>query len=167
MRVSFLPRAMLPRLTDLTAAALQQRGVRLLMLDFDNTVLPYTSNEIPQALVDWVAGIRAAGITVCVVSNSKKPRAIPFCERTEIGLIRKARKPFPKGIRACLERYNASPTEAALLGDQIYTDVLGANCAGVYSILVQPIHLHNFWLKARHGLEQPFIQLAKHKHTDA
>ncbi len=152
---------MLNKLTDLTAEELLAQEVRLLMLDFDNTVLPYTSNEPTEELISWVQRIKDAGIEVCVVSNSRKPRAIPFCELTEIGLIRRANKPFSRGIKACLRKYEIPADRAALVGDQIYTDVLGANSAGVRSILVKPIHLHNFWLKARHVLEQPFILIAK------
>ena len=161
--LSFLPKQMLPKLTDLTPEMLHKRDIRLLMLDFDNTVLPYTSNVPSQELLDWVAGMKEAGLMLCVVSNSKKPRAIPFCELTQIGLIRKAWKPFSKGIRECLRQYDVLPAHAALVGDQIYTDTLGANCVGVWSIIVKPIHLHNFWLKARHALEQPFLAIARHR----
>lgn len=156
MRFSLLPRAIYPKLTDLTPEDLQRDGVRLLMLDFDNTVLPYTSNELTDELLAWADTMQSAGIQLCVVSNSKKPRAIPFCKQAGVGLIREAKKPFAKGIRRCLEQYGIPASEAALVGDQIYTDVLGANCAGIRSILVEPIHLHNVWLKARYALEQPF-----------
>lgn len=105
--------------------------------------------------------MQAAGIALCVVSNSRKPRALPFCERTGIGCVRESKKPFSRGIRACLTQYGAQPSEAALVGDQIFTDVLGANCAGLTSILVKPIRLHNIWLKLRHGAEQPFILMSR------
>ena len=163
MPFSLLPKATCPRLTELEPEALHRRGVRLLMLDFDNTVLPYTSNEPGQELLSWVERMQKSGMTLCVVSNSRKPRALPFCEQTGIGCIREAKKPFPRGIRECLRQYEVSPSEAALVGDQIFTDVLGANSAGVFSVLVRPIHLHNIWLKLRHAAEQPFIQLSKHR----
>lgn len=160
---SFLPKQLIPKLTDLTPEMLTDHGIRLLMLDFDNTVLPYTSNDPSQALLDWVRMMQDAGLLLCVVSNSRKPRAIPFCEQTGIGLIRRAKKPFSRGIRACLSRYDIPASQAALVGDQIFTDTLGANCAGVRSIVVKPIHLHNFWLKARHFAEQPFLAIARHR----
>ena len=59
------------------------------------------------------------------------------------------------------EKYGIPAAEAALVGDQIYTDTLGANNAGVTSILVKAIDNHNFWLKARHVLEKPFIFAAR------
>ena len=84
-----------------------------------------------------------------------------FCSHYGIPCITHAKKPFTKGIRQCLTQFDVPPTEAALVGDQIYTDTLGANCAGVTSILVKAIDNHNFWLKARHVLEKPFIYLAR------
>jgi predicted HAD superfamily phosphohydrolase YqeG len=78
-----------------------------------------------------------------------------------MAVITHAKKPFPKGIKECLEKYGIPALEAALVGDQIYTDTLGANGAGVTSILVKAIDNHNFWLKARHVLELPFIYLAR------
>jgi len=80
--------------------------------------------------------------------------------------ITHSQKPFPKGIRQCLAKYDKQPRECAIAGDQIFTDTLGGNCAGLMSILVRPINNHNFWLKARHVLEQPFILLARNRRID-
>lgn len=163
MRVSLLPKAIFQKLTDITPEYLCACGIRLLMLDFDNTVLPYTSNEPTETLLAWLERMKAADVMLCVVSNSKKSRAKNFCEQNQIGCVRHARKPFPKGIKECLRRYDAAPEQAALVGDQIFTDVLGANGVGVRSILVKPIHLHNIWLKLRHVAEQPCIYFARNR----
>ena len=84
-----------------------------------------------------------------------------FCSHYGIPCITHAKKPFTKGIRQCLTQFDVPPSEAALVGDQIYTDTLGANCAGVTSILVKAIDNHNIWLKLRHVAEMPFILIAK------
>ena len=68
---------------------------------------------------------------------------------------------FQRGIRAAKEKYGIAPEHMALVGDQIYTDVLGANCAGVQSILISAIHNHTIWLKLRHVAELPFIAIGK------
>lgn len=159
--VSFLPKVIFPKLTDVPPQYLESRGIRLLMLDFDNTMLPYTTNIPPQPLLDWLGSFRGSPVQLCIVSNSKKPRVKVFSEQYGVDVIQGAKKPFSKGIRACLKKYGVSKSEAALCGDQIYTDVLGANCAGVYSILVKSIHNHTFWLKLRHVAEVPFIAMAK------
>ncbi len=161
MPFSFLPRVIVHKLTDITPELLKERKIRLLMMDFDNTILPYTSIVPTQDLLGWFEKMKKGGIELCVVSNSKKDKAKKFCQEHGIGCITHSKKPFSRGIRQCLELHTAHPSEAALVGDQIYTDVLGANCAGATSILVKPIHLHNIWLKLRHAAEQPFILLAR------
>jgi HAD superfamily phosphatase (TIGR01668 family) len=133
------------------------------MLDFDNTIVPYTTNEPTPAMTAWLHMIRDCGIPVCVVSNSRKDRVKIFCAKYGLDCITHAKKPFSKGIRECLAKYDIPASQAALVGDQIFTDTLGANGCGVKSILVKAIDNHNFWLKARHVLEMPFILLAKNR----
>ncbi len=163
MPFSLLPKVMTPKLTDLTPELLHSQGIRLLMMDFDNTIVPYTRNEPTEAMEKWLRFMADSDIQLCVVSNSKRDRVKKFCAQYGIAVQTHAKKPFTKGIRECLRRYRVQPQEAALVGDQIFTDTLGGNCAGVMTILVEAIDNHNFWLKARHVLELPFIYAAKKK----
>lgn len=159
--MSLLPTMLVDSAAKLTPEFLSAQGIRLLMLDFDNTIVPYTTDIPTEEMENWLVQMAQGAIPVCVVSNSHNDRVKIFCEKYGIDCITHAKKPFSKGIRQCLARYGAQGADCALVGDQIFTDVLGANCAGVRSILVKPIHNHNFWLKARHVLEQPFIYLAR------
>ena len=161
MPFSLLPRMIAKELPDVTPELLAAKDIRLLMLDFDNTIVPYTTNEPTQKMLDWLKMMQQSDIQLCVVSNSKRDRVRIFCEKYGIPCITHAQKPFLKGIRQCLVRFGVPAANAALVGDQIYTDTLGANCAGVASILVKAIHNHNFWLKLRHVAELPFIYAAK------
>lgn len=161
MPFSLLPKMIVPGITDLTEEILKNRKIRLLMLDFDNTIVPYTTSTPTEQMERWLKTIKASEIALCVVSNSKKGRVKEFCRRYDIPCITHSKKPFPKGIRQCLNQYGIPAENCALAGDQIFTDVLGANCQGVQSILVKAIHNHNFWLKARHVLELPFIFMAR------
>jgi HAD superfamily phosphatase (TIGR01668 family) len=161
MSLSFLPSMITRSVIDLTPEFLHGRGIQLLMLDFDNTIVPYTTNEPTAEMAAWLTMMKQSDIQLCVVSNSRKNRVRIFCEKWEIPCITHSRKPFPKGIRECLQKYGIPASQAALVGDQIYTDTLGANGAGVTSILVKAIDNHNFWLKARHVLELPFIFAAR------
>ena len=163
MPFSLLPKVIAPALTDVDGALLSRLGVELLMLDFDNTIVPYTTSVPTQEIERWLDWVKQSGVQVCVVSNSRKERVKVFCRHYGIDCITHARKPFSQGIRQCLERYGIPARQAALVGDQIYTDVLGANRMGVTSILVSAIHNHNFWLKARHVLELPFIFAARNR----
>ena len=161
MSVSFMPSFITNQLTDLTPEWLTSRNIRLLMLDFDNTVVPYTTNVPTGEMEAWIAMMLKSPVKLCVVSNSKRDRVKRFCEAYGLPCITHARKPFSKGISECLNRFELSPSVCALAGDQIFTDTLGANCAGLTSILVKAIDNHNFWLKARHVLELPFIYFAR------
>ena len=161
MPFPLMPGLITDELTDLTPELLKSHGIQLLMMDFDNTIVPYTT-DVPSPLMEqWLMDMAEGDIPICVVSNSKKDRVKIFCAKYGIACITHANKPFTKGIRECLEKFNVPASQAALVGDQIYTDTLGANSAGVTSILVKAIDNHNFWLKARHVLEKPFIYAAR------
>ena len=166
MNFPLLPNLILDNATQLTPEFLREQGIRLLMLDFDNTVVPYTTNAPAETMSQWLNALLASEIKVCVVSNSRKPRVRIFCEKYGLDCITHAKKPFPDGIRRCLKRYALSPEVCALVGDQIFTDTLGANLAGVRSILVRAIDNHNIWLKLRHVAELPFISAARKRRVD-
>ena len=163
MPFPLLPTWQTDRVTQITVEFLQKQKIRLLMLDFDNTLLPYTTNTPTGAVIAWLEEMKAAGLTVCIVSNSKKSRVPDFCRDYGIDCITHAKKPSKKGIRQCLSRYGVPEQEAVLVGDQIYTDTLGGGCAGVRTILVKAIHNHNIWLKLRHIAELPFIFVSKRR----
>lgn len=163
MKFSLLPKIIVPALTDVSPELLHRRSIKLLMLDFDNTIVPYTTSIPTEGMQAWLEAMVKSDISLCVVSNSHKDRVKIFCAQYGIDCITHANKPFSKGIRECLEKYQLDPKECALVGDQIFTDTLGANCTGVTSILVKAIDNHNIWLKLRHGLEMPFILMARNR----
>ena len=161
MSFPFVPNLIVDSLTQVTPQLLHSRGINFLMLDFDNTIVPYTTNEPTVEMEAWLAMMVRSEIGICVVSNSKRERVVKFCNARNIPCITHSKKPFQKGIRQCREKFDLDMKHTALAGDQIYTDILGANCAGAQSILVKPIHLHNIWLKLRHVAEKPFIAMGK------
>ena len=161
MPFSLLPKIITDELTDLTPQFLQLHNIQLLMLDFDNTIVPYTTSVPTRQMADWLRKMGGCDVKLCVVSNSKRDRVKIFCDAYGIPCITHASKPFSKGINECLAKFGIAAEHAALVGDQIFTDTLGANGCGVQSILVKAIDNHNFWLKARHVLELPFIYAAR------
>ena len=163
MSVSFLPRLIYPALTDIRPEDLRSRGIALLMMDFDNTIVPYTTNIPTEPMQRWLRSMANSDIQLCVVSNSKKERVKLFCEKWQIPCITHAKKPFSKGISQCLKKFQMEPDQCALVGDQIFTDTLGANGCGVRPILVKAIDNHNIWLKLRHIAEKPFIFMARNR----
>ena len=163
MRFPLLPKQIKSSLTDICAETLHKQGIQLLMLDFDNTIVPYTTNTPTPQMEQWLKNMLASDVRLCVVSNSKRDRVPTFCKAWGMDCITHAKKPFGKGIAACMEKYGLEPSACALAGDQIFTDTLGANLSGATSILVKPINNHNIWLKLRHVAEKPFIYIAKRR----
>ena len=161
MPFPLLPKLITGELTDLTPELLQAHNIRLLMMDFDNTIVPYTTDVPTEKMAAWLRDMNASDIRLCVVSNSKRNRVRVFCDAYGIDCITHAKKPFTKGINECLAKYGIPAEQAALVGDQIYTDTFGANNAGVMPILVRAINNHNIWLKLRHVAELPFIFAAR------
>ena len=161
MSFSFLPGILTDELTDLSPEILRGRNIRLLMMDFDNTIVPYTTSVPTQKMADWLRNMLESDVLLCVVSNSKNDRVKIFCEQYDLPCITQAKKPGTRGIKECLEQFEIPAEEAALVGDQIFTDTLGANSAGVTPILVRAIDNHNIWLKLRHVAEMPFIFVSR------
>lgn len=161
MPFSLIPKHQFSAISDISPSFLNAHGIEWLLLDFDNTIVPYVKDEPTQTVTDWFSLMKQSGVNLCIVSNTKRRRAPDFAEKYGIFCITHAKKPFLRGIRQAQRQYGFLPENAALVGDQIYTDVLGANCAGLQSILVRAINNHNIWLKLRHVMELPFILLGR------
>jgi len=149
---------------ELTPQWFSEHGIRLMLLDFDNTIVPYTTSEPTEEFLVWLKATRQAGVTVMVVSNSRRSRRVPqFCDALEIPWIKHAGKPNPKGIRRAMEQQGFLPQETAMAGDQTFTDILGANLAGVTSVLVYPIFFSNPFQKIRYWIELPLIHMGRNR----
>ena len=163
MSFSLHPEYVISKLSLLTPDMLKKIGAELLILDLDNTVSPYDeASPNPQVLL-WTEKMKRGGIKLYIVSNSKKIRPDIFAQAMDVPMIKYARKPSPKMIRRAIKESGVAPENTALVGDQIFTDVLGANLAGVKSILVEPIKFTNPFLALRYYVETPFRKKYKNK----
>ncbi|MBO1437605.1 YqeG family HAD IIIA-type phosphatase [Meiothermus sp. CFH 77666] len=133
------PKARLKSVTDITPEWLGVRGLKAVLLDLDNTLVPYkTYGEAPQALLEWLQTLNEAGIQVMLVSNGSRGRVRYWCEKLGVPGFGPAGKPW-FGFRKALKRLALSPREVAVVGDQLFTDVLGGNLIGAYTVLVPPL----------------------------
>ncbi|MGE4483513.1 MAG: YqeG family HAD IIIA-type phosphatase [Oscillospiraceae bacterium] len=165
MSYSPIPDHFFIRLTDITPAFLISRGVTLLMADLDNTISPYGKADRPtDEMLTWVHMMKQARIELFIVSNNKSDRPKVFADALDIPYVKRARKPFSIGVKKALQIAGKKPQDAALAGDQIYTDVMAANGCGVLSILIEPLCLRNPILAVRYFFELPFRALARKKH---
>ena len=164
MAFSLIPRYSFRKITDISPDFLKELGIRFLMLDLDNTVAAY-SESLPSVTVKhWMTEIKTHGIEVFIVSNSvRKIRVEAFAEALDVAFVLGASKPSPKGVILAMEKSGFSAEESALIGDQVYTDTLSANRAGVFSIIVSPRRFTNPFLVLRYALEVPFRVLCKNK----
>jgi HAD superfamily phosphatase (TIGR01668 family) len=124
---------------ELTPGQLRQWGLSALLLDVDCTLTRYRQ-EAPPEILAWVTELRAAGIGLCLVSNGMGRRISRFAERLALPCIFKAMKPLPWGVRAGMRRLQAAAAETAMVGDQLFADIVAGRLAGIRTILVNAIH---------------------------
>ena len=134
---------------------LKQNGIKCLLIDLDNTIAPITVNEPDKAIKELFNKLQNMGFKLIILSNSPKNRVRPFKEQLNIDSSASSNKPFPKKYRKIMKIYNFKDTEIAAIGDQLFTDILGANKLGITSILLNPMSEEDyFWTKINRYFEK-------------
>lgn len=151
-----VPDLMKKDIYEIEPEELLSRGIRLVLLDVDNTLAPYTVNEPSRRLTDWAQKLTDAGLELFILSNNRGGRPAIFAAALGIDFVGKARKPFTAAAKRVLSEHGAAPEQTALVGDQIYTDTLCAKRLGAMAVLVEPIKFTNIFLRMRCWLEVPF-----------
>lgn len=118
--------------------AMYEKGYRGIIFDIDNTLVGHGAPQNEQSLALF-ARLSGIGYKCAVVSNNKEPRVASFAEPAGLFYVYKAGKPGGKGYKAAAADMGLKPEETFCVGDQIFTDVWGANRAGLYNILVKPL----------------------------
>lgn len=137
---------------------LRQYGIRGLMLDLDNTLTTHDNPAPAEGVLSWIGLMRQAGIAMMIVSNNRPHRVQPFAAALGLPFVAEGAKPLPRGFRLAQKRMQLSFSQLAVVGDQIFTDILGANLCGVKSIYVRPIQYENKgFLRVKRWLERPFL----------
>ncbi len=162
-----IPDAFYDNVFQITAKALTDRGITLLLADLDNTLVPYKTPVPDDRLMAWRKELEAGGVTLFLLSNSRKPgRPKRFADALGIDFVGHAGKPKRSGFRKAMERTGRTPAQTAIVGDQIFTDILGGKRAGVAALLVRPIRLAgNPGRYIRYWVETPFRQAARRRGT--
>ncbi len=163
MRISLVPDALFSVYTDLTADWLTERCIRLLLCDLDYTLAPRSVPCPDDTLRRWIASMGESGVSVTILSNNRSPRRVErFCGDLGIGYVGHAKKPLPCGFRRAAECAGVSADECAVLGDKLLTDVLGANCFGALSLMVEPSGgAVTVWQKVLHAMQAPFKMICR------
>ena len=141
----FSPVEALHELEEVNLDALKEAGKTVLLLDVDNTLLPWRSEEIPDSTLGWVAKAKSLGMSLCVLSNTRHPARLErICARLEIPFLRDRFKPSRRMYLMALEKFGATPGQAVMVGDQLLTDIWGANRTGIDALWVKPIQRKEF-----------------------
>jgi len=164
MGFSLIPEYSFRNLTDIPSDFFSNLGTKFLMIDLDNTIAAYNEHTTSESALLWFEGIRKAGITPFIISNSTRTNRVEaFAKELGAGFVMKAGKPSPEGLRKAMEMANFDACVSALVGDQIFTDTIAARRAGVVSVLVRPKRFTNPFLALRYYIEAPFRILCKNK----
>lgn len=134
-----IPDAVYESLYMVDLDALAARGIRGLIVDLDNTLVEYGNSAVPIEARDWVRGARAKGFKVCIASNARTGRVRSFAAAFGIPGIANAGKPIRRAFRRAMRLLGTTPSETAVIGDQVFTDVLGGNRMKAYTVLVNPL----------------------------
>ncbi|MBS1711156.1 MAG: YqeG family HAD IIIA-type phosphatase [Armatimonadetes bacterium] len=141
----FSPVEALHSLEEVNLEALRAAGKSLILMDVDNTLLPWRSEDIPESTTAWLEKARGLGFRLCILSNTRNPERLSrLSGKMGVEFIRDKFKPSPRMYELALEKYQVGPESAIMVGDQLLTDIWGANRADIDAIWVKPIGRKEF-----------------------
>ncbi|HEY9086497.1 MAG TPA: YqeG family HAD IIIA-type phosphatase [Candidatus Tyrphobacter sp.] len=128
-----------PRLSEVSLEELEAVGIRGLILDLDNTVVSWGGSEIAEEHLAWVRRARDRGLRLVMLSNNFSDRVTSIARQMDIPFVANALKPSPIGFVQALRALRLPRRQVAVVGDQLFTDVLGGKLCGLYTILTEPL----------------------------
>ena len=141
----FTPHLQLDSVLDVQPEMLCALGVEGLLVDLDETLKDYHESSFRPEVVSWVEQMNRVPIRLCILTNGRAARVQPLAERLGVMCVPWALKPFTKGLSAGLAKLELDRTRVAMVGDQIFADVLAGRLAGVFTILVRPTTTREPW----------------------
>lgn len=141
----FKPTYQADSLDSIPMEMLKKEGIRGLIIDLDNTMTPWNDLEVGPKVTEWFQKVKEAGISPCIVSNNKrKQRVAIVAENLGIPFVYRATKPRAIAFRRGMKVLGTGISDTAVIGDQLFTDILGGNRLGLFTILVIPINDQEF-----------------------
>ena len=158
------PDVFYPHITDIPGRFFKERGLKLAVLDVDNTLTSHNNPTPFPGVAEWIAARQAEGVILCILSNNSPERVEPFARKLGLDFISMACKPMTFGLTRACRRYGLKPRQVCLIGDQIFTDIVGGNLKGVLTVLVEPYELEHKWsFRLKRRLERPIIRRYRQK----
>ena len=140
----FKPKHILNSVTDITPAFLKENDIKALLLDVDNTLsVAHANKTLREGVPEWLSDMRENDIPMMILSNAKKKRAQRFADSVGLDVVGLAAKPLPFGYFRAVKKLKLKRKNVAIVGDQIFTDIMGGRLAGVKTVLVTDITPEN------------------------
>ncbi|QRN86551.1 YqeG family HAD IIIA-type phosphatase [Clostridia bacterium] len=132
------------RIYNIPFSYLEKNKIKGVVIDLDNTIAPWNSNVIEKPFSDWLNMVQANGIQIVLVSNNKEERVKVFSKLIDVPFIAGATKPLRTAFIRAMDMMGSKKNETVVIGDQIFTDILGGNMVGLHTILVEPMASKEF-----------------------
>lgn len=123
---------------------LKKKGIKGVIMDLDNTLVPWNDCAVFPEVKEWIRKLNESGFKSCIVSNNNSRRGEELPELIDVPAFWKAVKPRRRAFRKALGLMMLKPSQVAVIGDQVFTDILGGNRLGLYTILVRPLNRQEF-----------------------
>lgn len=154
MKNRLKPDLLLNTIYDLNTAELKAHNIKAIIVDIDNTLVSWDTKEPDEKVNELICKLGTEGFKLCILSNNTKKRVEEFNKCLKLPAIHKAIKPSKAAFRRAMKLMDSLPENTAVIGDQLFTDVLGGNRLGLFTILVIPISNKEFiWTRFVRKLE--------------
>lgn len=158
LRKLMMPCKKVNKITDIPISFFTENKFEYILLDVDNTIIDLNGKKI-SGIKKWCDEAKNKGIKICIASNSAKQKKVKnVADYLEIPYVYRSMKPMLLGLKKAIKILNADPKKTAEIGDQIFTDVIGANRLNIYSILTTPFEIeHNIFGKLKRKIEAKYL----------
>lgn len=130
---------------DINLEDLKKNNIKNILIDLDNTLVPWGEDKITDQLISWLKQTQKRGFNICVLSNNTEKRASDMHKALGLPYVAFAKKPARKSFERGLKILKAKKQETVIIGDQIFTDILGGKRTGMQTVLVVPLSKNEFW----------------------
>ncbi|MDN6626435.1 MAG: YqeG family HAD IIIA-type phosphatase [Pisciglobus halotolerans] len=141
----FKPTWMVEAIYQIQPEQLKKLGFKAVLADLDNTLIAWNNPDGTEELIQWIKWMKQADIPVIILSNNSDKRIKRVADSLNLRYIPRALKPTTLGFKEAIKKLKLDKNEIVMVGDQVITDVFGANRAGIKSVLVRPIIDSDAW----------------------
>ena len=162
--MKLFPTFYIHRIFDIDLDQLASQGISLLILDVDNTLTTHNNPNLEKPVRDWLDKAQEKGFERVILSNNGEERVAPFAQKLGLEYVSHAKKPLKGGFLRVFARFGVQPCQTAVIGDQLFTDILGGNRAGACTFLTRPIEPEPMlFFKIKRALERLVLHFDKRR----